>query len=811
MKLLLANFDGIFGLKGKICFVPRAPVILYAPNISGKTNVITAIRMCFLGHRIFRELTKEEVILKPLKEGFATCYFSRWDRIFRLSYIFKRFGERVRRRCKLSSIPLTKLEGPSEDIHRWLEAQTWKDEATTPKDIKKRLEEIEVYPEIMDILLASSNIDGYLRAVEGEVCKIPEALSKQLTDVKNEADLNVKRIGKVKDELLILEETQKNYIVEQKRFLKKIGVKQAKIKTIFTGKVAEKLDVYGKWINQRLARGIPEDTQRAMLACTSLKPTRSRLETIETTSGSLKKSKEFRNLLKKVTRFRNAKEQWSQISEILRLLPQDAWSLDSYTIPHVKKPFLRVFKDPSDIKELLRQIRQNCSKMKKAKKIASKYGLDSLSYLKRTAEEFKTALSRLKNPQELPEETVPALICMPSKKQHLPTVSISIEKYQPELSKVSSVTTIHVPEDISAAQKKKIGTRIKELEDSVTELTKSLKFIEQVENELSKINTLTRTVSKNREKELKEHVKALEGKLSEIQREWNGAATVLYNNFNLGKMPLSFKEENYETDLAELQKKLALCQKDLEQEIEKILSTFPRLKSKLLKKLKTENLDVIAQELSKRVARLEKERTMLDEIQKWLQKDAENVKKADHDLKCSHVLLKKVIPFAQIFYSLIFKLINLEEVVESLGKQMEQNVETAYSQIFAEPTFKFTHMGKGLFAPKLDNQPISFRGPSGSQSAAVSFGVLYTLADQYKLPLIMDEAADRFDPTRLANFLELVKTITVGATEEDAKQVCLAIYETKNVSPEILSALNTYECIRISNTEKKIQPYVQET
>ena len=115
------------------------------------------------------------------------------------------------------------------------------------------------------------------------------------------------------------------------------------------------------------------------------------------------------------------------------------------------------------------------------------------------------------------------------------------------------------------------------------------------------------------------------------------------------------------------------------------------------------------------------------------------------------------------------------------------------------------------FAPKLDNQPISFRGPSGSQSAAVSFGVLYTLADQYKLPLIMDEAADRFDPTRLANFLELVKTITVGATEEDAKQVCLAIYETKNVSPEILSALNTYECIRISNTEKKIQPYVQET
>jgi hypothetical protein len=810
MRLLLANFDGVFGLEGKICFVPQTPVILYAPNISGKTNIITAIKMCFLGHRIFRELTKEEVILKPLKEGSATCYFSQWDRIFRLSYVFKRFGEGVRRGCKLSSIPLTKVEGSPEDIHRWLEAQNWKDEAATPKDIKKRLEEIEVYPEIMDVLLASSNIDGYLRAVEGEVCKIPEALSKQLTDVKNEADLNVKRIGKVKDELLVLEESQKNYIVNQKQFLRKIGVKQAKIKTIFTGKLAEKLDVYGKWINQRLAQGIPEDTQKAILADTSLKPLRGKLETIEEMGESLKKSKQFKNSLKELTRFRNAKEQWSQISEGLKSIPQDAWSLDSYTIPHIKKPLLRAFKDPSDVKGLLKQIRQSCSKIKKAKKIASKHELDSLSYLKRTAEEFKTALSRLKNPQGLPEEIVPALVCMPSK-QRLPTVSISIEKYQPELAKVSSVTTIHVPEDISAAEKKKIDTLIKELEHNVTELTESLKLIEQVENELGKTNTLARTVSKNREKELKEYVDSLEGKLSEIQEEWNGTTTVLYNNFNLGKMPLRFKEENYETDLAELQKKLARCQKELEQEIRKILSAFPRLKSKLHKELKTENFDVIAQELSKRVARLEKERKMLGEIQKWLQKEAENVKKTDSDLRCSRVLLKRVIPFAQIFYGLIFKLINLEEVVESLGKQMEQNVETAYSQIFAEPTFKFTHIGRGLFAPKLDNQPISFRGPSGSQSAAVSFGVLYTLADQYKLPLIMDEAADRFDPIRLANFLELIKTTTVGASEENAKQVCLAIYETKNVSPEILSALNTYECIRISNTEKKIQQYVQKT
>lgn len=807
MKLILADFDGVFGLRGKINFTPKAPVILYAPNISGKTNVITAIRMCFLGHKIFRELKKEEAILKPLKEGSVTCYFSQWDRVFRLSYSFKRFGENVRRSCKLSSIQMTKLEGSTEDIHRSLETQTWKEEAMAPKDIRKRLEEVEVYPEVMDILLASSNIDGYLRAIEGEVCEIPEALSRQLTDVKNEAELNVKRIEKLRGEIEVLEETKKIYMNKQKQILKKIDVKPVKIKSLFIGKVAEKLDAYGKQINQRLARGIPEDKQKAIVANNSMKSQRNRLETIEKTTESIEELKKFKSLLEKVTRFRGAKEQWSQVSEVLKSVPQDAWSLDVYAVPRVKRSLLAMFKDASDVEDLLKKIRQNCAKIKKAKKTVSKHEVDSLGYLKRTVEELKTALSRFKNPHELPEETVPALICM-LRKQRLPTVSIPIDKYEPKLAKVSSVTTIHVPEDISPSEKRKFDLRIREIERDVTELKKSLALFEEVEIELETINNHVKTLNRKKEKELTELIKSLEDKLSEIQREWNGTATVLYNSFNLGKMSLKFNEETYEKDLVELQKNLTYCQKKLEKDIKEILSSFPRLKSKLLKRLEIKNFDATAKELTKRVEKLEKEREMLTKLQEWLQKEAETVKKTDHDLKCSRVLLKKVIPFAQVFYSLVSKLINLEEIVESLGEEMEHHVETAYSSIFAEPTFKFTHIGKGLFVPTLDDQPISFHGPSGSQSAAVSFGILYTLADQYKLPLIMDEAADRFDPTRLANFLELVKTTTIGK-EEEARHVCLAVYETKNVSPEILSPFNTYECVRISNTEKKIQPYAQ--
>ena len=802
MRLILAHFDRVFGLRGEICFAPRAPVILYAPNIAGKTNVITAIRMCFLGHRIFRRLRRDETILKPLKEGSVSCYFSQWNRIFRLSYTFKRFGETVRRSCRLSST-FVELKEPPEKIRQWLEAQSWKEEAKSPREIKRRLEEIEVYPEIMDILLASSNIDGYLRAIEGEVCKIPEALSKQLTDIKNEADLNFKRMDKVRQELLRLEETQRTYLEQQKRHLRKIGVKPSEIKKLFTGKVAEKLEAYGKRVNKRLARGIPEDKEKAMLASKDLKPLRKKLGAIEAVIESVNRRKELGRLLKETSKYRNAKELWSQISDGLRAFPKDVWNLDAYNIPSVKNFNFKVFKDPSDIKALFKQIRGYRSQIIKAKKIASKYDVDSFNYLKRTSDELNLALSHLKNPQEPPKDATPALICRLPKRR-LPLVSISIDRYQPKLAKVASITIIHVPKDVPAPTLQKIKRKIAELERQFAELAKSLQLVTKVKKQSANINKAIEDLTKQKAKELKERIEGLESKISEIQNEWNGKATVLYDHFGLGKMSLKFKEDVYRKDLKELQKMVKECLQALQSEIGQILSAFPRLKSRLVRKLETENFDAISKQLRSRVEKLEKERRMLIEIQKWIQKEAENVKKADKSLKCSRILLKRIIPFAQVFYGLITKLINLEEVVESLGTEMERNVETAYGSIFAEPTFRFTHIGKGLFTPKLDEQPIT--GPSGSQSAAVSFGVLYTLADQYKLPLIMDEAADRFDPTRLANFMELVKTVTMG-TEEEAKQVCLAIYETRDISPEELNALNTYECIRVSNTEKKIRRY----
>jgi len=801
MRLVLAEFNNVLGLKGKISFAPSLPLILYAPNIAGKTNAITAIRLCFLGHRIFREILKEEVLLNPLNEGHVTCYFSQWDRMYKLTYNFKRSGVKVRRSCKLSSISQISIDPglTADQLAQLLTAQEWKDEAKTPSDIKIHLEQIQIYPEVMDILLASSNIEGYIRAMEGEVCNIPEALSKQLTDAQQEADLNLKRLEKIKGYLQSLSESAETYLNDQKKHLAEIGLQPGRIKQLFTGEVSRKLDAFAEDVGKRLARGIPEDIEKALQASSHLKPSRKKLEAIQSLRTALDKKASFNELIQKKSKYDVVNSQWKDLSSRLRALPKTEWNLDEYDVPSIRKLDLTAFKDSSDIREFFRKLRKCKLNIITVKKTALEHGIDSITAMKKTAEELNRTLQSFKNPQKLPENSIPASI-IPQAKRALPVVSVPMDKYEAKLAKVSGTTRVHIPEKASTFLKRKLTQRIAQLEREVNELRSRVILAEKTERQYKEIHEGLASLLRKKQRELEQTIKELEDQSSEIQGEWRSTSTILYDQFGIGKITFEFEEDSYERDLKELQSKITYCRGELEKEVGQVLSGFRKLRSELVKKLELANFDIVVQKLSERTRRLESERKKLEAIQKWLQSEAQRVKDSDRKLRYSKILTRRVIPFAEGLYGLVYRLINLDEMVESLGVVMERNVETAYQSIFADPTFKFTHIGKGIFTPKLDNQRIT--NPSGSQSAAVSFGVLYTLADQFKLPLVMDEAADRFDPTRLANFLELAKTVTAS----DTKQICLAVYETRNIDPPQLDTFNTYECVRISNAEKLVRP-----
>ena len=48
MRLILANFDKVLGLKGCINFGENKPLLIYGENIAGKSNIINVLRYCLI-------------------------------------------------------------------------------------------------------------------------------------------------------------------------------------------------------------------------------------------------------------------------------------------------------------------------------------------------------------------------------------------------------------------------------------------------------------------------------------------------------------------------------------------------------------------------------------------------------------------------------------------------------------------------------------------------------------------------------------------------------------------------------------------
>jgi hypothetical protein len=93
--------------------------------------------------------------------------------------------------------------------------------------------------------------------------------------------------------------------------------------------------------------------------------------------------------------------------------------------------------------------------------------------------------------------------------------------------------------------------------------------------------------------------------------------------------------------------------------------------------------------------------------------------------------------------------------------------------------------------------------PSGSQRVAISLGIMLSLAEIFKLPMILDEAFDCLDVNRLKFFCEYITTLS------KAFQLCLAGYTSYNIerNPSALSFINNWKNYKIERAtlEKNIK------
>ncbi len=173
------------------------------------------------------------------------------------------------------------------------------------------------------------------------------------------------------------------------------------------------------------------------------------------------------------------------------------------------------------------------------------------------------------------------------------------------------------------------------------------------------------------------------------------------------------------------------------------------------------------------------------EIRDWINKHLEEIQDLEQKLKAIALLNTLIVVLKEIFDP-IYEKTDLETITERLAESIEAEVKEAYQRILADESLKFEHIGKAMFRNTLNNQPITH--PSGSQRASISLGIMMSLAKTFNLPLILDEATDRYDTNHVKTFMEYITAIASGPNNP---QISLAIYKTMDVekNPELLSII----------------------
>lgn len=814
MQLVLLDVEGVLGLYGKIVFRPDSPTLIYGENLSGKTNIITVLRLCFLRKGLFQrkdvKLTQGEVLLDPLESGSVNCYFLQGEKMYKLTYQFSKSGGEVNEKRQLFEADAIEInwENSAEELSQDLEGATWGDPiAHTTQELAEVLEEIGVYPDLMDKLFASRNVDSYLKALKGEICEIPKALSEELMQVKEEARKNLGRLDKVEKKFLELKETAEEGLGEQPDYLEEV-LPEGGLKDVTTSNVQEiktRLDEWEEKVNERLSEGIPEDEQTTKRAQNNLEDEEPKVEAVNSAKEEILEEREnFESHIQNQEELDSALEDWKEVVKELTI-PTKAWNMDSAVVPATEDFDFEILENGEDVKSLFDDLGKCKEKMGKVKETAADFDFDSSENLQEEAENMGELLETLKNPNEPPEEATEVLLAPPPSSGKYPIISIPVNEYNEEMEQVNRRPRVHRKEEMTEEEEKELEKRREQLSEKVEKLSDAKEKFEEAEGIFDGIED-NRSLPEDKREELESRKEEVEEKVSDLREKFNSNASVLYNRFDREKPDLDFKPETFEDDFSEISEAVRECAKSVREEITDILDELPKsvrekfskTEEEVREEVSSKTLSKASDELEDIIQELEEEREKQKEIQDWLQEEKPNIQESLKNLSYSNYVLTELLPYPRSLYKTAFEKVDLEKMVDELGNYIQENVEHSYRNIMPDQTLEFVHKGGGEFEPELGGQYIS--NPSGSQRAAISFGIMCTLASQFNLPLVMDEAADRFDSYRLSDFLAHAQKVS---GEEENLQICLTVYKTEDVSDSELENANTYEVKGNSYSTKK--------
>lgn len=819
MRLILANFDNVLGLKGHLGFVKDKPLLIYGENIAGKSNTINILRYCLIpkvkekkSYAEEKRLKKDEILLERNSSGSAEVYFEQKNKFYKLYYSFSRKGKKVGQLRKIYESDEVNLPEEDEERIQFLKNISWKDmDVSTQKCLKEKLVEIGIYPEVLDILISASNVRNFSEAINGSVVRVPEIVAAKISNLHNNSAKYLENLKKLYGVM----------VLEKDDFDKKIkalrtefvdvskNLPEMKVDQIFiTGATIRNLENIQNIIGKEL-ESMPEKTGDMKETLLLLSSEKYDLWTnaLDKIVVILPKKEELKSLLSKESHFQNLQETLKNWKAVFDQLPPDTnpEGILTLTLPKYDKFDFSVFANPDRLKSIFLLSEKAIKCMRIASEVCEKYKVPLKSPLINEMIKSYDELHRvLKTPSEPTGD--PALI---SRRDGKTLVSIPLDVALAKveyLRGVEPTPLVHRPEELDETKfkqeisrvQKEIGSyraELREAKDNLSEAKKLLKRTKQLRDSLSGEIDLLEEGKRKSKKDL-----------NKVVEEWKNAFNYLCEVFKLAHEEIDLScPDSIGPSCNTVSEKYAEAQEIFELDLVQHLKNYPEVLAKYKGQKPMDIVRKVTKEFEERIEKMTELQEEYRKINEWILSSSNQIESLENR-NSTREIMSIALAISQEIFSRVYQKANIKKIVEELADKIEANVKDVYNEIFPEDeSFSFEHLEEGQFLSTINNEPITH--PSGSQKVAISMAIMLSLGETFGLPILLDEAFDRIDVNRLRFFSEYITGI---AGSPQTPQICLAGFTTFNIekNPEVLHFANSWKIYLVKRAkvlEKNIQ------
>lgn len=809
MRLLLINFKDILGLNGTVNFLKGQLAIFYGENLVGKTNIVNALRYFLIpkdprkrkkAYSEEQRLTKDEILLSPLEEGKATIYFAQKEKLYQLIYMFKHTPsgtvKQKQRMYETEAVPVPKHE--DKELSVFLEGLRWKKlDLYGVNEIANKMIEIGIYPEILDTLIAPSNVRNFSKTINKEIITIPKVISQAISTIRDNIRKYLKNLKTMNNILILEKESCDNQLKSLQKHLITISPKEAdKITKIFSRDTEKNLRVFLKEVENTLEK-VPEETKNIENLIAELdKDIRDQIKLVQELVNEMENKEQVVNRVEQNAVFEESKatiDKWANSFQNLPSVENVDAFIDFKPSKDHKKFNYETLEEPEKVQSIFTHFEKTRKLLKQVREILKKYDV-TFENLTSSITSFKKLRAAIRSPLE--EPVGDKAIISYSEEEQKSQISIPVNTLinNPQYMKIHSTPVTHRPREKIAKLDRLMKTQLKVLTNMISELTRAKenrKKAQKHHQTLEKLLPILKEEAEKLEQKREENSK----KLIDIQSTWNqkyGALCMIFL-FESQKIDLSTRG-SLKSSLETLGKVILDAKNTLRLNLKDKLKEFPEIKIK--KETTEQEIDQIVKTLNEKIRELLETKKRCQDIRDWINKNLEEIQDLEQKLKAIALINILVVSLKEIFDP-IYERTDLETIIERLAGSIEAGVKEAYHRILAEESLKFEHIGKAMFRNTLNGQPITH--PSGSQRASISIGIMMALAKTFKLPVILDEAADRYDTNHVKTFIEYIIAIV---SDPNNPQICLAMYKTMDVekNQELLSVIKS---ARVYGIERK--------